>query len=139
MVLTLLTIMQNLKKDSQSAMEKYLTEIKNVQLRSKYTKFRLSNHKLMIEKGRYTGLKPAERLCPFCLNVTEDELHFLLDCPTYSVPRNQFMSKIARLNYSFQFYQREHKFSYLLNNFPGEASGFIYQAFDLLQLPKCLD
>ena len=87
--------------------------------------------------------KFCQQLCPFCLNVTEDELHFLLDCPTYSVPRNQFMSKIVRLNYSFQFYQREHKFSYLLNNFPGEASGFIYQAFELrdflLQFPKCLD
>ena len=61
---------------SEIGMEKYLTEMKNVQLRIKYTKFRISNHNLMIEKGRYTGLKPEERSCPFCLNRTKTNCTF---------------------------------------------------------------
>ena len=128
---------------SEIGMEKYLTEMKNVQLRIKYTKFRLSNHNLMIEKGRYTGLKPEERSCPFCLNRTEDELHFLLDCQLYSTLRHILMSKVIHLNYSFQFYQREYKFGHLLNNFHDAVADFTYKAFELrdflLQFPKCLD
>ena len=68
---------------TEIGMEKYLVELKNVQTRIKYTKFRLSNHNLMIEKGRYTGMKAHERICPFCTNAVEEELHFLLDCYVY--------------------------------------------------------
>ena len=43
------------------------------------SKFRLSNHRLMIEKGRHNNRK-----CPFCLTHIEDETHFLINCPIYS-------------------------------------------------------
>ena len=36
--------------------EDYLTEIRNTKLRCKLSKFRLSNHKLMIETGRHMKL-----------------------------------------------------------------------------------
>ena len=36
--------------------EKYLIEIKNPALRTEITKFRLSNHSLMIETGRYKNI-----------------------------------------------------------------------------------
>ena len=46
------------------------------------TKFRLSNHKLMIEKGRHRNLDRDMRICPLCTSV-EDEIHFLTKCETF--------------------------------------------------------
>ena len=75
--------------------EKYLDEIKNVTTRQSMTKFRLSNNLLNIEKLRHTTPKTPkeERFCPFCPTTVEDEVHFLLQCPIYSLPRNDMMKK----------------------------------------------
>ena len=45
-------------------------------------KLRLSDHQLMIEKGRISKLKlpHAERIWPICSSAVEDETHFLLEC-----------------------------------------------------------
>ena len=38
------------------------------------------------------------RHCPFCgCNVTEDEVHFLYQCPKYSMIRNKFYCKVKTL------------------------------------------
>ena len=47
-------------------MEPYLFNVKNINDRISMTKFRLSNHKLMIEKGTNLNLNKCERKCPFC-------------------------------------------------------------------------
>ena len=39
----------------------------------------------MIEKGRHLDLQENQRLCPFCDNKTENEQHFVMECPTYNV------------------------------------------------------
>ena len=59
---------------------------------------RISNHKLMIEIGRYNQTTKDIRHCPFCgCNVIEDEVHFLFQCPTYSMIRNKFYYKVKTL------------------------------------------
>lgn len=63
--------------------ETYLDEISCVKERTALTKFRISNHKLMIEKGRHSKIDRELRFCPFCPNRVEDEKHFLLECQTY--------------------------------------------------------
>ena len=69
-------------------------------------KLRTSNQKLMIEIGRYNqSITKDNRHCPFCgCNVTEDEVHFCFQCPTYSMIRNKFNYKVNELmnasNYS---------------------------------------
>ena len=73
--------------------EPYLKRIKNVKERISMTKFRLSNHNLMIEKGRHLNLKKTDRKCPFCPSL-EDEIHFLLNCPTFSVLRDKMLSSV---------------------------------------------
>ena len=61
-------------------------------------KLRISNHKLMIEIGRYNQTTKDNRHCPFCgCNVIEDEVHFLFQCPTYSMIRNKFYYKVKTL------------------------------------------
>ena len=60
-------------------------------------KLRVSNHDLMIERGRYHKPKvPREqRLCFFCRDIgnkqVEDEMHFLCECPAYEIFREQFL------------------------------------------------
>ena len=53
----------------------------------------------MIEIGRYNQtITKDNRHCPFCgCNVIEDEVHFLFQCPTYSMIRNKFYCKVKTL------------------------------------------
>ena len=78
--------------------EKYLNVITNFEQRQQFTKFRISNHKLAIETGRYTKpITPRDkRLCSLCNNDTavETELHLIFECPSYSKIRFDFHSKI---------------------------------------------
>ena len=61
-------------------------------------KLRISNHKLMIEIGRYNQTTKDNRHCPFCgCTVIEDEVHFLFQCPTYYMIRNKFYYKVKTL------------------------------------------
>ena len=60
------------------------------------TKFRLSNHQLMIEKGRHISMNKKDRICPICKDkdIIEDEIHFILLCPLYSQERDAFYTDI---------------------------------------------
>ena len=64
-------------------MEKYLIDKPNFKYRSALTKLRLSNYPLLIEIGRHSRMERPLRFCPFCPTMIEDELHFLIQCPTY--------------------------------------------------------
>lgn len=73
--------------------EPYLSSVKNVQDRISMTKIRLSNHELMIEKGRHLNLEISERKCPFCCSV-EDETHFRIDRPNYIPLKNDLLNSV---------------------------------------------
>ena len=101
---------------SQIGMEEYLTEIKNVSTRMQITKFRISNHKLMIETGRHLDIKPPLRFCPFCKNVVECEIHFITGCQTYRDLRISLYREMTQLNSSFQYLSRKDKFIFILSH-----------------------
>ena len=62
--------------------------------RKELVKFRIGNHKLMIETGRYSQMPRVNRLCPtFGSNQIEDEIHLLFHCPKYSIFRDRFYRK----------------------------------------------
>ena len=65
----------------------YLTQVKHLDSCKALSKVRLSNHDLMIEKGRHLKIDKTQRFCPFCPRSIETELHFLLHCKTYSHAR----------------------------------------------------
>ena len=77
-------------------LERYFTEIANVNHRTALSKLRLSSHCLCIETGRHGSarLPRDERYCLFCnLLEVEDEYHFILICPFYSSLRLKYISK----------------------------------------------
>ena len=74
---------------------KYLTHSRHIDSRIALTKIRLSNHDLMIEKGRHLGINKTERFCPFCTDIVESEEHFLLHCTTLSPLRATLISEIV--------------------------------------------
>ena len=65
--------------------------------RSVITRWRLSNHKLRIETGRYQVpyIERAERKCWQC-NVLEDESHAIFLCPTFSLVRQDHLRLLAK-------------------------------------------
>ena len=85
--------------------ETYIDNVKNIKNRYILSKFRLSNHSLQIEKGRYCNppLPADQRTCPLCKNSEiENELHFLFHCNTYSKRRELFYNEISDIISNFK-------------------------------------
>ena len=59
----------------------------NINHKKAISRFRLSIHPLMIEKGRHLKIDKHERKCYFCEDKIENEEHFLVNCPLYSPQR----------------------------------------------------
>ena len=78
-------------------------------------KFRMSDHKLMIEEGRhYRPQIPREnRFCKICRDVVEDEQHMLTNCKLYG-QRNTWFSEIGRKIPNFINLDNHQKFIFLM-------------------------
>ena len=62
-------------------------------------KFRLSNHRFAVERGRWNNSKVphSERKCNKCnLNDLGDEFHYLLICPHFKQKRIQLLPRFLR-------------------------------------------
>ena len=58
------------------------------------SRFRLSNHHLPIEKGRWEGTDRANRFCPLCTgNTMGDEFHYLFECKALMNERKKYLDK----------------------------------------------
>ena len=57
-------------------------------------KFRLANHKLPIETGRWENIELSERKCQKCSkNLLGDEFHYLFECTYFNFERRRYISK----------------------------------------------
>ena len=63
------------------------------------SRWRLSNHRLKIETGRYTipTTPRAERTCNLC-SILEDECHVIFVCPLYSHIRQNYRYLFQRIS-----------------------------------------
>jgi len=61
----------------------------------------------------------------------ENETHFLLLCPTYTVLRAPLRASLTKYNPIFQFYTNEEKLVYLMTNIDREVALFITQSLQL--------
>ena len=112
--------------------ENDLSNVRNVKSRQSLTKFRLSNHDLMIEVGRYKKIPKSERFCPFCQSYVENEIHFLINCTTYNEKRKTLFDSGQKLKPNFSAY----KFTFLLSceNLCDKVANFVCHA---MELRKC--
>ena len=83
-----LNLFSKLKKEA--GREKYLYQVENVKHRQSLTRYRLSSHSLSIETGRHRRIERDSRICPFCVDIVEDEVHFLLECPSYNTVKIKY-------------------------------------------------
>ena len=88
----------------------------NTQDKIALTKFRLSNHDLMIEKGRHFQIEKDKRFCPFCPEAIETEMHFLLHCNTFACLRRELFSIIRNKSNNFHYLCDLEKCIYLLSS-----------------------
>ena len=98
--------------------EKYLDLIENTKHKTSLSRFRLSNHNLMIEKGRHAKptIESQLRFCYFCKSLVEDEEHFLTFCPLYS-PHRRDLENICRENCNrYDSLNRDQKFIFVMSN-----------------------
>ena len=98
-------------------LEAYLTNTKIRKLRVTFTKFRLSDHNLMIEQGRRKRPQTPrdERICPLCSEEVENEIHFLIKCTSRSTERKLLFTEIQKLVPTFSTLDPTSKFVYLLS------------------------
>ena len=72
----------------------YFNVIKSINIRKIFTRFRLGMLPLRAHFLNFNNANTSfNNSCPFCTNVPETELHFLLTCPKYDHLRTQFISK----------------------------------------------
>ena len=99
-------------------LESHLLQNMNLKHKIAISRFRLSSHSLMIEKGRHMRpkIERNERFCHFCNNVVENEEHFLLMCPLY-IPQRKTLEKVCRDNCNrYDALNSEQKFIFIMSN-----------------------
>ena len=98
--------------------EKYLFTVKNIKHRKSLSRLRLSNHPLMIEKGRH--LRPQiernERKCFVCKGDVEDEKHFVIKCPLYEKERSILFQACRENSVNFDLLNEEEKLVFIFTN-----------------------
>lgn len=118
----------------EAGFENYLMEMKNVSDRVLVSKFRLSNHRLMIEVGRHSGIPKEQRFCPFCPSWVENEAHFLFCCPTYKHLRGRYLNPVFNSHgITFRHLPHDARLQILLNNPDQNTCKFIALSMDLRQ------
>ena len=77
------------------------------------TKFRISAHNFMIERGRYEKTPLHNRTCKECYSI-EDEVHIILNCKKYRTARKKLFSTVLKFRPSFEHISSIDKFLYLM-------------------------
>ena len=101
---------------SHFTMENYLSLLP-LEHRRCFSRFRISAHKLAIERGRYTRPPtPVEkRTCPHCPDKVEDELHVLTQCHELSAQRACLFTNILTHCPQFRHLDEQGKLIYMMS------------------------
>ena len=115
----------------EKGFESYLTEIKNFSVRKSVTRFRLSNHKLLIEVGRHQNINLSERICPLCSQSVEDEAHFLFACPAYQYQRELFLNPTMEKHPNFVRWSKPQKIELIMSNMDHNVCNYISRSMEI--------
>ena len=117
--------------------ERYLNQVGNSKHRKSLSRFRLSNHPLLIERGRHMRprLERSDRKCFRCSSDIEDECHFVIKCPLYIKERNRLFDACRKTCLSFDSMSEEQKFIFILSNEDIDITrvfaGFLFRSFKI--------
>ena len=120
------------------SLENYLYLVKNLKHKIALSRFRLSNHNLLIEKGRHMipKIERNQRKCLLCKTEVEDEFHFLIICPLYDEERATLFQQ-CRIN-SIHFdttLNDQQKFIFIMTNecptILGILAKYVYNSFKI--------
>ena len=118
----------------KNKLEDYLINTNNAVQRKYISKFRLSNHKLLIETGRYMNLSVESRKCDNC-KILEDEFHLAIQCELYKEERKIMFDEIEKVYPMFSKLSLEQKFQviFLCDKHICEAVGVFLTKTNLLE------
>jgi hypothetical protein len=71
--------------------EKYVVCLKSESYRSALARFRMGVSEINKHRFRFSK-NDQDKKCKFCKRKTEDEIHFLFECPKYDDLRNKFLT-----------------------------------------------
>ena len=104
-------------------------------MRQLFTKFRVSDHELDIEIGRYKNIPREARTCKNCKsNDIDDEQHFFLNCEHNLHLRTKLFNDIAKIKPDFLNSLPIQKIKFILNfdhELLSAVGDFIKQSLDL--------
>ena len=114
-------------------LEDYLNSIKDASKRRMYTKFRISNHKLLIEYGQYQKIPREERICKHCdSGSVENEFHFAFECQKYNNLRdnsNKILKNIFQMQLTAK--SKEDLLTHVMVNKDKVLTNFISKCFSV--------
>ena len=93
---------------------KYVSKVPSVTNRILFSKMRVGDHDLQIQKGRYSNTPRSERYCQHCVNQVEDECHFLLHCSLYEDVRQERDAGVISICPEYSAFSDFEKLKYLL-------------------------
>lgn len=99
-------------------------------------KFRISDHNLEVERGRYKGLQLNDRICKLCNSSIEDEVHYLLECPSLSHVRDPLIDNICFKYKNFKNLNSISKFIWLMTSEDTVIIQFVYKLLNSLAEEK---
>ena len=124
--------------------ENYLDTVTVKKYRASMTAFRISAHKLEIERLRYTKSKIPrnERLCTLCTNnnliYIGDEFHAAMICHTFAGQRRALFELFAKQCKNFIYLEPWDKFLYMLNSEGPLATATSKFLYEVMSVPRNL-
>ena len=117
-------------------MAEYLVTVQDMKQRRILTKYRLSDHSLAIERGRFkkSWLAREERVCGHCrTGEVETEVHFLLNCPKYESIRNKYFNQFEKQIKNFRTLGDTDKLAIIFGDGPAAstAARYVYECHSL--------
>ena len=94
--------------------ESYVKMAHSKMSRSIFAQLRLGILPLEIETGRFRNIPSESRMCHFCKNEIEDELHFVCVCPVYSNHRKILFNEIILTFNNFSNLDITEKFCFIM-------------------------
>ena len=125
---------------SRVKFESYFHQVDKLNHRKSLTRFRMSNHSLMIEKGRHLRpkLERGERKCFICKTDVEDEFHFVTKCSLYTGERKCLFNTFSNKCNNFESMTEKQRFIYIFSNedidLARALSKFLFRSFKLRDL-----